>query len=61
VSEREDSTRMSKDEVSVWEVNLRLAQCRVSTSVRPRPISSKSFPIHHLPIILLFDAMSSSY
>jgi hypothetical protein len=35
-------------------------KCRDNTSMMPQPLPSKSFPIHHSPIILLFDAIRSS-
>jgi hypothetical protein len=34
-----------------------LQTCRDSTSVRPWPLSSKSFPIHHSSVILPFDCI----
>jgi hypothetical protein len=33
------------------------ANVRIVPQMRPRPLSSTHIPIHHLPIILLFDVI----
>jgi hypothetical protein len=44
-----------------WCSSLPPGKCRHITSARPIPFPSKSFPDHHLPIILPFDTMQSRY